>query len=445
MKNIFAEICKVDDEKRMVYGYASTEALDSQGEVVTKSAMAEALDDYMKFANIREMHQPSAVGVAKSAEMDDKGCFISAHVVDDSAWAKVKAGVYKGFSIGGKAIAKAEGIISSLKLSEISLVDRPANPEALITVWKADGVAPTPEQAVTALADLLDKGDISPQRLVELAQAELAKSKETPAVETTVEVTVDAPAAEPAAEPAADVPAVEVPAAEPDAPAADDAAKADEIPTSNGIAKGMYTVAWLSELLASLNNLRQDVTWEAEYEADGSALPAMLKDAVELLAGILTDMVAEETKELTEEAKADHVVDVAKAGKSISAKNMEKLQAMHDHCAAMGAACKADDAAKHDHATDVSKAHMDDIAAVRADLQKLNDANETLKSEIAALKKQPAAGKALLNAIAVSKSQDGEGNADDTNKIAPVADAKGAVNDVASLIKAIHSKGGVVA
>mgnify|MGYP007026939198 CR=1 FL=1 len=223
------------------------------------------------------------------------------------------------FSAGGKAIAKAEGIISSLKLSEISLVDRPANPEALITVWKADGVAPTPEQAVTELAALLDKGDISPQRLVELAQAELAKSKETP------DAPVEVPAVEtPAVETAVEVPAAE-PVAEPAAPAADDAAKADEIPTSNGIAKGMYTVAWLSELLNSLNNLRQDVTWEAEYEADGSALPAMLKDAVELLAGILTDMVAEETKELTEEAKADHVVDVAKAGKSISSKNMEKL------------------------------------------------------------------------------------------------------------------------
>lgn len=443
MKNIFAEICKVDDEKRMVYGYASTEALDSQGEIVTKDAMAAALDDYMKFANIREMHQPSAVGVAKSAEMDDKGCFISAHVVDDSAWAKVKAGVYKGFSIGGKAIAKAEGIISSLKLSEISLVDRPANPEALITVWKADGAAPTPEQAVTELAALLDKGDITPQRLVELAQAELAKSEERTATDAPVDAPVDTPAVDtPAVEVTPEAPASE-PAAEPAAPAADDAAKSDEIPTSNGIAKGMYTVAWLSELLASLNNLRQDVAWEAEYEADGSALPAMLKDAVELLAGILTDMVAEETKELTEEAKADHVVDVAKAGKSISAKNMEKLQAMHDHCAAMGAACKAE---KHDHAHDVSKAHIDDIAAVRADLQKLNDANETLKSEIAALKKQPAAGKALLNAIAVSKAQDGGGiDADDTNKIAPVADAKGEVNDVASLIKAIHSKGGVVA
>ena len=62
---VYLPLAKVDREQRMVYGYASTEALDSQGEVVRKEALAAALPDYMRFANIREMHQPSAVGVAK--------------------------------------------------------------------------------------------------------------------------------------------------------------------------------------------------------------------------------------------------------------------------------------------------------------------------------------------------------------------------------------------
>jgi hypothetical protein len=66
-------IAKVDQEQRMVWGYASTDAEDDQGETVTREALAEALDDYMRFANIREMHQPSAVGVAKEAGVDDKG------------------------------------------------------------------------------------------------------------------------------------------------------------------------------------------------------------------------------------------------------------------------------------------------------------------------------------------------------------------------------------
>jgi phage head maturation protease len=99
---IFAEITKLDAEQRMVFGYASTQALDSQGEVIQREAVEAALPDYMRFANIREMHQPSAVGVAKEADVDHRGLHIAAKVVDDEAWEKVKEGVYKGFSIGGR-------------------------------------------------------------------------------------------------------------------------------------------------------------------------------------------------------------------------------------------------------------------------------------------------------------------------------------------------------
>lgn len=136
----FAPIEKTDDEERMVYGYASTEAVDSQGEVVKKDALGEAINDYMKFANIREMHQPSAVGKAQTAKLDDKGLYIAVKVVDDNAWKKVKEGVYNGFSIGGKIKTMVGNAITGLHLSEISLVDRPANPEAVFDVWKGDGV-----------------------------------------------------------------------------------------------------------------------------------------------------------------------------------------------------------------------------------------------------------------------------------------------------------------
>lgn len=137
---------KIDEEQRMVYGYASTEALDSQGEVITRAAIIDALPDYMRFANIREMHTMSAVGICKSAEPDEQGVYIAAKVVDDAAWAKVKEGVYKGFSVGGKSLAKAEGQITKMRLTEISLVDRPANPECVIDTWKADAEQPEPQQ-----------------------------------------------------------------------------------------------------------------------------------------------------------------------------------------------------------------------------------------------------------------------------------------------------------
>lgn len=136
---LYFPIAKVDGEQRMVWGYASTEAADDQGETVTRAALAAALDDYMQFANIREMHRPSAVGVAQEAAIDDRGLYLGAKIVDRDAWAKVVEGVYKGFSIGGRVTQRDPAdrrIITGLTLTEISVVDRPANPEAVFDCWK---------------------------------------------------------------------------------------------------------------------------------------------------------------------------------------------------------------------------------------------------------------------------------------------------------------------
>lgn len=133
---IFIPFSKKDSDEQMVYGYATTEAVDSDGEIIDKNAIINALPDYMKFANIREMHQPSAVGKTHQATMDENGLFIKVKVVDTNAWDKVKEGVYNGFSIGGNVVTKVGNRITQLKLSEISLVDRPANPGSLFTVIK---------------------------------------------------------------------------------------------------------------------------------------------------------------------------------------------------------------------------------------------------------------------------------------------------------------------
>lgn len=139
---LFVPFEKQDNDERVVAGYASTEALDSQGEVVKLEALEKALPDYMTFGNIREMHQYSAVGKAVQAKIDmsRRGMYLVAKVVDDMAWKKVKEGVYNGFSIGGRIIKQVNNVIEELSLSEISLVDRPANPEAIFSLVKiADG------------------------------------------------------------------------------------------------------------------------------------------------------------------------------------------------------------------------------------------------------------------------------------------------------------------
>lgn len=142
---LYAEISKtekLDDGTLKVWGYASSEAVDSDGETITADAMKAALPDYLKFGAVREMHQPMAAGTAIEAEVQADGrTWFGALVVDPVACRKVETGVYKGFSIGGKVTARDDinkSVITGLRLVEVSLVDRPANPEAVFTMFKAE-------------------------------------------------------------------------------------------------------------------------------------------------------------------------------------------------------------------------------------------------------------------------------------------------------------------
>jgi len=154
--NGFVAITKVDDEKRMVYGIANSDTLDCQDEIVEWEATKQAIPEFCKWRNLREMHGDTAAGTVPELEVDDvsKKLNIGAKVVDDNAWKKVKEGVYKGFSIGGKALERIKQFdtalgknISRVKkyvLNEISLVDRPANPDCVFTMMKrADSDIPS--------------------------------------------------------------------------------------------------------------------------------------------------------------------------------------------------------------------------------------------------------------------------------------------------------------
>lgn len=161
----FIPIAKVDPDQRMVYGRATDETLDVDHEVVDYEATKKAVADWSQWRNIREMHGPSAVGVAEEITLDDtqKTLDLGVKVVDDQAWEKVKAGVYKGFSIGGRkrqAVVEkaADGAnttrITDYLMTEISLVDRPANPAATFSLVKRDfqpgeGDGPPPREGAS--------------------------------------------------------------------------------------------------------------------------------------------------------------------------------------------------------------------------------------------------------------------------------------------------------
>jgi len=145
--SFFLPIAKVDEEKRLVSGYATTEAKDSDGEIIELNAVKAALPDYLEYGNIREMHKLNAVGVAAETNLDKKGLYLTAYIADDAAWQKclpnklpdgtVLPPVYKGFSIGGRKLDKIGNRITELEMTEISIVDRPANPECKIDIAKS--------------------------------------------------------------------------------------------------------------------------------------------------------------------------------------------------------------------------------------------------------------------------------------------------------------------
>lgn len=133
----FMPIAKLDAASRTISGYASTPAKDRDGEIVTLKAVKAALPGYMAWGNVREMHKLSAIGVAQEANVDDKGLFLTAKIIDDAAWKKCVEGVYKGFSIGGRKLDRSGNKITALEMTEISVVDRPANPECSFALAKS--------------------------------------------------------------------------------------------------------------------------------------------------------------------------------------------------------------------------------------------------------------------------------------------------------------------
>jgi len=154
----YSPFIRINEEDKTVEGIASSESVDSYGDIVRVTAIKDALPDYMKFANLRSMHSNIAAGKIVDHKVDEteKIFYITAKVVDNQEWEKVKEEVYKGFSIGGVIeewepitveVADKDGNmhevftggieIIKIKLIEISLVDRPANPDALISSYKA--------------------------------------------------------------------------------------------------------------------------------------------------------------------------------------------------------------------------------------------------------------------------------------------------------------------
>lgn len=182
----FTKIEERDDGTLVVAGVASSETKDADDEVVKRDAMMEALPDYFKSGPaLREMHQPMAAGKGLHASVDAQGrTQFEALVVDPVAVKKVQTGVYTGFSIGGRVLRRNEEdprVIEAIRLTEISLVDRPANPDARISLWKAEDSATEEESHMDELTKAQERialleGEVkAAQEKVATAEAKVAE------------------------------------------------------------------------------------------------------------------------------------------------------------------------------------------------------------------------------------------------------------------------------
>jgi hypothetical protein len=151
---------KVDEAKRLVSGYATLDNIDTQGDIVLADASMKAFSRAR--GNIREMHQPIAVGKMVDFQEDEfydtesqkfyRGIFVTARVSEgaEDTWKKVLDGTLTGFSIGGevndssndfsKDAGKTVRYIKDYDLTELSLVDNPANQLAnVLSIQKSAG------------------------------------------------------------------------------------------------------------------------------------------------------------------------------------------------------------------------------------------------------------------------------------------------------------------
>lgn len=143
-----------DPDKRIVAGWASVEIVDKQGDIVPIDVIERAMYDYMaRGGDVFYGHNTLKVGKVvrwevKTLSDGTPGIWIEVQLdrgeVADRVWQAIKDGRLLGFSIGGvgteekKKIKSDDGterevdVITRLELHDISIVESPANPAAVV-------------------------------------------------------------------------------------------------------------------------------------------------------------------------------------------------------------------------------------------------------------------------------------------------------------------------
>lgn len=120
---IEGRILKVDDEQRIIYGWASVvtvkgePVIDHQGDVIKADTLVKAVNEFMEHVRVgKTMHEGEETGKvihslpitkeiadALGIQCDREGWVVAYKVYDDDVWKRVKSGELRAFSIGGRA------------------------------------------------------------------------------------------------------------------------------------------------------------------------------------------------------------------------------------------------------------------------------------------------------------------------------------------------------
>lgn len=147
----------VNVEHRTVRGTATQEVVDAHNEEMDFASVVKCLDTWR--GNIREMHQPSAVGRAVDIQIldNEKSVEVESYISKgaENAWQKCLDGTYRYYSIAGIGDrvmgVRSDGSrgprILMKHINEISLVDAGSCPTATISVVKMVDGAPVSQLA----------------------------------------------------------------------------------------------------------------------------------------------------------------------------------------------------------------------------------------------------------------------------------------------------------
>lgn len=344
---LFIPIEKIDLERREVWGVAAEERTDKTGRekfdyAASKPffeawsadflARTEATGAEKSLGNVREMHQPIVAGKLAALDFldDAKKIRVCAKVGNDDTWGKVTRGELTGFSIGGhyedvwddpdeKGVKRY-----AARPVEISLVDNPCMYGATFEVIRADGATELRKFTAKETSMAVDRAAL------------LARW--------------------------------------------DACAKAlGDAPGDRSLAKGLYTVSRLADILSSLRWMLSDEKAERDADDEVSALPEQFEAAIGELADAFVAMAEYHTRRLRgivdEEAHDDAlpaatallaaaVGDLTKMTPQQAKGVLKRVQKMHDTLVEWGAACAAEKVAK---AADGAAATTDDEAATTAE------------------------------------------------------------------------------